>query len=508
MTQDAINVLPISQRLSQKRSELNNSNFTALPTSREMAAIDERGIIHGLSESELIKRAAQGIYDRFRELLPQRRGHALVLVGPGNNGADALEVAVHLRGAGWTVSTINSKEFSSAQERLLRDEIFQADVIFDGLLGTGSDGEPRAQIKSIIETLNNTPRKGLVISIDIPSGINPDTGAAGLAIQADYTFAIQFIKLGMTQCPARERCGEVSIVDIGLKGNGETEYSLLNDLSVPKLPKRRLGSHKGNFGEVLVIGGNSLMPGAPVLAAEAALCAGAGLVRLCPGDDSEIRARPEIMYLGEFDDYHTRKSMKVIYSHLEEHRPTLVVGPGIGTEKETGKFLKELFKRAASLGIGGVIDADAINLIAEYRIRADFSNFVITPHPGEAARLLRCSAEQVQSDRLGSAKSLLSRFENSVVVLKGAGTIIAGSTHSDICLAGNPYMATAGSGDVLSGIIAALIAQGLTSLESAKLGVYIHALAGDSIVARRPGPLTSADLVAEISSLVGRFTAE
>ena len=501
-------MLPISQKLSQKRLELNRCSLVALPTSKEMAAIDERGILRGISEIDLIKRAAQGIFNKFNEIFPQARGRALLLVGPGNNGADATELSDLLKATGMAVSIINSQEFALSQERFLRDEIYQADFIFDGLLGTGSEGEPRGQIKTIIEILNDTPRKGKIISIDIPSGINPDTGAAGLSVEADYTLAIQFIKLGMTQCPARERCGEILLIDIGLKGNGETEYSLVNDFSAPKLPKRRLSSHKGNFGEVLVVGGNYFMPGAPVLAAEAALCAGAGLVRVCPGDDSEIRARPEIMYLGESEDFHSRKTIKMIDSHLEDYRPTLVIGPGLGTNKETGKFLKELLRKVSNLGLHGVIDADAINLIAEYRIKSDFSNFVITPHPGEAARLLRCTAEEVQSDRLGAAKNLLARFEDSVVVLKGAGTIIAGTSHSDVCLAGNPYMATAGSGDVLSGIIAALMAQGMSPLDAAKLGVYVHALAGDAIISRRQGPLTSGDLIAEIPTLIGRLTAD
>lgn len=284
----------------------------------------------------------------------------------------------------------------------------------------------------------------------------------------------------------------------------------LDPSKLPKLPPREIRAHKGDFGHVLVIGGSVNMPGAPVLAAHSSLRAGAGLVTVCPGSSERDPALwPEIMTLvqkaGSYTA-HGRRSCKMIGDFLLRKKPTILVGPGLGEGEEIGELIKDIFKVSQELGLFGVLDADALNAIAEFDITGDFSGFVVTPHPGEAARLLRCEPEDIQNDRPRAAAEISERLPGAVVVLKGSGTIVLREGKAIINTSGNPYLATAGSGDVLAGVIAGLIAQDATPLEAALVGVYIHGLSADKIIKRRFGPLVASDLLLEIPMEVGLFT--
>jgi NAD(P)H-hydrate epimerase len=284
----------------------------------------------------------------------------------------------------------------------------------------------------------------------------------------------------------------------------------IDPAKLPKLSPRNGRAHKGDFGHVLVIGGSINMPGASILAAHTALRAGAGLVTLCPGSsERDATLWPEIMTLIQKTSsysFHGRRSLKIISEFLIRIKPTLLVGPGLGHGEEIGELIHEIIKASQELGLFGVLDADALNAIAEFDISGDFSGFVVTPHPGEAARLLRCEVEDIQNDRPRAAAEISQRLPGAVVVLKGAGTIILRDGKAIINTSGNPYLATAGSGDILAGLITGLIAQDATPMEAALLGVYIHGISADKIVKRRFGPLVASDLLQEIPVEVGLFT--
>ncbi len=278
---------------------------------------------------------------------------------------------------------------------------------------------------------------------------------------------------------------------------------------LPRLKSRALDVHKGDLGHVLVIGGNRNMPGAPILAAHAAMRSGAGLVSLCPGFSSrEGSLWPEIItLLPQSASYncHGKKSLQLVKEHLSLYRPTILLGPGLGTSDELIEFTGSIMNFAQAHGLFGVIDADGLNCISDMRLSFDFSGFVLTPHPGEAARLLKCSVSEIQQDRPGAAARISNDFPGAVVALKGAGTVIYRDGVAFINPTGNPFLATAGSGDILAGLIAGLIAQDATPMEAALLGVYTHGAIGDSLIKRRYGPIVASDLLGEIPYQLGLF---
>jgi len=470
-----------------------------------MRAFDTATIKSGISEEALIKRAGVALYEEFSRSFPDKSGRVILLIGPGNNGADVAEMGRHLQEAGYKVSAFKENAFGGNEESALKESLKDAHFIIDGLLGTGSSGAPRGRIRRIIEIVNNTKTPAIIVAIDIPSGVNPDTGEAELSICAATTFTIQCMKRGMTQFPGRNRCGEIKVVDIGIHTT-DTEYSILTDETVPHLPEREAQAHKGNFGYVLVVGGSPNMPGAPILAAEAALRSGAGLVRLASGGAIESGSMPELMYLNSGGRTHSTKTLKEIFGFIESQRPTLVLGPGLGQEKNLRSFVRKIIGLAVDLRLRCVLDADALNLTAHESDIKLTNDFVVTPHPGEAALILGVDVNNIQLDRFKAIDLLAKHFGEAVIVLKGAGTIIRSLHKGFVNLNGNPYLATAGSGDVLAGLIAGLLAQGLDAEQSAKLGVYLHGLAADTVVSKRFGPLIASDLISELPSLVGRFT--
>lgn len=449
-------------------------------------------------------------------------GAVHVVCGTGNNGGDGFVAARHLAAAGYRVTyeiagdPIRVSGDAATHLGLLRAmgaEIAPpsspGSLYVDALLGTGSRGAPRGHVAEAIERINGA--RGPVLSVDIPSGVDTDTGAVpGPAIQALATVTFGFLKPGLVIYPGAARAGRVVVDPIGLDWARlpfARSLSLYGrDDAAGALPRREPDAHKGAFGHVLVIGGSEGMAGAPTLTARAALRSGAGLVTLAV-PRSALRATiacPEAMcaILPERDGAVTAEAADALEAAL--HRATVVcIGPGLTTQTGVQEFVRSLVRRCPH---PIVADADALNALAGHDAlcRERAAPMVLTPHPGECARLLDTTVSDVQADRLAAAREVSDQY-GAAVVLKGAGTIIADppqptaphstldrrQTESDgdgssgtmgrasVLSVGNPGMATGGSGDVLTGIVGALIGQGLPLGDAARLAAFCHGRAGD-----------------------------
>ncbi len=467
----------------------------------------------GIPGEALMERAGAAAFARLRERWPQVRD-LTVLAGTGNNGGDGFVVARLAQQAGLTVRVLQVGDVTrlSADARL-NLERFQAiegehrpygrlpretQLIVDGLLGTGLDRPVEGVWAEAIHAVNAHPAP--VVALDIPSGLHADTGQIlGAAVAADLTISFIALKQGMFTGDGPACCGTVvfeglevpaAVYGWQVLGARRIDWERFADL----LPPRPRTAHKGRFGHVLVIGGDLGMAGAARLAGEAALRSGAGLVSVATRPEhaaSIAGGRPELMARGVA----TASDLDL----LLERATVVAVGPGLGR----AAWGRALLEHALGSGLPLVVDADALNLLAERAgHRADW---VLTPHPGEAARLLGTTATEVHADRLAAAAALHERF-GGVVVLKGAGTVVqsAGARPPAICSAGNPGMASGGVGDVLTGVIAALLAQGLGPDDAAEMGVSLHAAAGDLAAGNGERGLIASDLLAPLRSLLNR----
>ncbi len=504
---------------------MNYLTNSPLPSSQEMAAFDKLTIKAGTAAVDLMERAGQAVFELLRGRFPINSDTSIcILCGPGNNGGDGIVVARHLLEDGYkplvflTYADRYSGELSE-QLRRFRDaggslsevkehncslfsSVSSANIVVDALLGTGSRGEPRGVIKSLIEAGNSArANNGKIISIDIPSGIDPDTGMVeGEAMRADLTVAIEAIKRGMLQSPAKGYCGIIEVVKIGIVMEA-TEFFMLTKECITLPKARKTDAHKGNFGTVFVVGGSQEMPGAPILAALAAARVGAGYSRMALLQSLGYKVEfPEIMLetVEQGKSYFTKLDAFKVLPSIRESNCT-VLGPGIGVAKESMAFVMEILTALRSEKAGLVLDADGLNALA---VQAGEDNkypgLVMTPHPGEAARLLGISTEAVQADRYAAARELGNRY-GAIIVLKGAASVVYYNGTGFVNTTGNPWMATAGSGDVLSGVIAGLIAQGLPPFEAAKSGVLLHGLAGDMASNNGSQPIIATDIVKRIS---------
>ncbi len=355
-------------------------------------------------------------------------------------------------------------------------------VIVDALLGIGVKGCARGAIASAIHWMNGTNAMCPVVSVDVPSGVDADEGCAeGEAVRADLTVTFSRPKIGFSKPAARQWIGGLAVADIGIPADILAMYEQdtpdgLELIATPEMrailrPERLLDSHKGRYGHALVVGGSERYPHAPVLSAKAAYLAGCGVVTMDVPQASRVAAAlwvPEAIYCGAeaFSTY-----------------DAVAIGPGLGTEDVVAREkVRRLINDASAPRT--VIDADALSILADLRHHGwapDGSalRLILTPHPGEAARLLGTTPAVVQRDRAAAARAIAANY-HAITVLKGHHTLVAepgGRTH--VCMGGNPGMATAGTGDLLAGIIVGLLARGLGSEDAACLGVYHHALAGD-----------------------------
>ena len=502
-----------------------------LPTPAEMAAYDAATIAAGVPAAVLMERAGQAIYAAIAPRLRAKRKPVLILCGPGNNGGDGLVIArqAALDGLDVTVAlvaTLLTNSLSAEMFALLPKNRLRVLNLYDGsgaqalvmhfnsgcividaLLGTGQNAAPHGLIADVLlECARSHKVLENRIAVDIPSGLNGASGEVYTpCFSASITVTVELIKRGMLQYPARAQCGDIVAVGADINcASDSCEFSLITSDLLDLLPTRAANAHKGDAGSVLVVAGSKTMPGAAALSARAALRSGAGRVYRFIHPSWAIDAlTPEIMYRTSSRDAQTFSSSDVESAReVSAYCDALVLGPGLTIQKSTTKFTLALLEQVK---IPSVIDADALNALATLKDRRAWptlKNCIITPHPGEAAKLLGCSVLEVNRDRFKAAAKL-ARLSSAVVVLKGAGTLVYAAKQGWLCDRGTPFLGTAGSGDVLAGLLSALLARGVQPVQAALLGVYVHALAGELAVKRRGGPIIASDIIEEIPALLG-----
>lgn len=491
-----------------------NCLYTAAQVRRlDRAAIEH----HGIPGYALMQRAGAAALRYLRRRWPHARRVA-VLCGPGNNGGDGYVLARLAREAGVEAEVIalQPPRADGDAARAYADWIAcggsvqladralmpaDAEVYIDALFGTGLARAVDGPACALIEQLNACGRP--LLALDLPSGLDADTGCAlGAAVRATATVSFVAHKRGLFTGAALDHCGELVLDTLALPETALAEAMPDAHLIDARLCAHWLGArprdaHKGMFGHVLAIGGDHGMAGAIRLAGEAALRVGAGLVSVATHAEhvSALNAaRPELMAHGvpgpqELQALLTKASV-------------IALGPGLGQ----GAWSHALWHWALVSGKPAVLDADALNLLARQSLALPASA-VITPHPGEAGRLLDTDTAAVQRDRFAAARALAARY-GAVAVLKGAGTLIAApSGEVAVCPWGNAGMASAGMGDVLTGVIAGLLGQGLDPWRAAQLGVALHAQAGDAAAANGEAGLLASDLFAHLRALRNRLPA-
>jgi len=488
-----------------------------LVTAAQMRQIDRITIEqHGVSGLQLMENAGVAVADATMELLPPA-GRAVVLAGKGNNGGDGLVAARHLLQHGYQVQVVllakaedltgdAATNYARATESavlihqqpddaLVQDLLSRADVVVDAVLGTGLSGPVRGRVADVLGMMAawDSP----IVAVDLPSGLNADTGALlGPAPPARITVTLGLAKPGLYMYPGRDLCGQIRVADIGLVGDAierpEHNTWLTEAAQVAKaLPMRAPDAHKGDAGRVLVVAGSIGLTGAASMAALGAARAGAGLVTLaCPASLNailEVKCT-EAMTAPLLDHgcgwLGTRNRDRLL--ELAAGANCVVLGPGLGGQTTTAELVRSLI---ADLRGPVLLDADGINAFAGHTgaLAACPGNIVLTPHPGELSRLTGTSVGDLQTDRLDAACKWAQRL-GVTMVLKGAATVCADpSGEAWINSTGNSGMASGGMGDVLSGIIGALLAAGVPPLQAAWAGVWMHGRAAD-LAADQLGP--------------------
>lgn len=425
----------------------------------------------------------------------------LVLVGGGNNGGDGYILANLARLQGRNVvlasadpSRLLQGDALRAQQLWQQDEYSirswqevdfnEYDLLVDALLGTGLQGDIRSPLTTIIEQVNQCTIP--VLSIDLPSGLHADTGVPlPIAVEAERTITFVAIKPGLVTGIGKHFCGQLLVDDLAI---GQPFFTLaavrahlISWASLPKLAERQSHANKGKFGRLVCFGGNKGMAGAMCLSAMAALRSGVGLVKVFCHEHSQplvANSQPEIMLV-------TATGIASINKVLD-WSSCLVLGPGLGPDAWSQSVFEHVLAHLTHTTKPIIIDADGLNLLAkrwESKLKINLTQCILTPHPGEAARLLNVTVQEIEQDRYAACQAIAQRY-GAVCILKGAGTIICHdgqATSVYVCADGNPGMATAGMGDVLSGIVGAMLGQGLSAQSAANYAVCLHAAAGDRL---------------------------
>lgn len=495
-------------RVMPKTSQLPHALYRA----EQVRALDRATIDDfGIPGAELMARAGAAAFDVLRERWPEAR-NITVVVGTGNNGGDGFVVAALARDAGLTArvlqlgdperiggdARLHARAYADAGGEWRAFDALPArtDLVVDAIFGTGLERPVEGRWAEAIDAINRA--RVPVLALDIASGLHADTGRVlGTAIRADATISFIGLKVGLCtgEGPACSGALYFDALEVPAQVYARQIHAARRldwHKQAQLLTPRSRSAHKGAFGHVLVVGGELGMGGAARLAAEAAARSGAGLVSLATRPEhvaAVLAARPEVMAHG-VDGAHG-------LDPLLARASVVAIGPGLGQ----GDWGRALWARVLDSDRPLVVDADALNLLAaDPQQREDW---ILTPHPGEAARLLGCSAAEVQADRLAAADALVRRY-GGVVVLKGAGSVVASAANRPpaICTDGNPGMASGGMGDVLTGLIAGLLAQGLAPEDAAEAGVCLHGAAGDRAALLGERGLLAGDLLAEIRGLV------
>ncbi|MCI8209291.1 bifunctional ADP-dependent (S)-NAD(P)H-hydrate dehydratase/NAD(P)H-hydrate epimerase [Pseudomonas sp. S25] len=480
----------------------------ALYSAAQVRDLDAQLIAAGTCGSELMQRAAHATWRALRRRWPDV--HELsVLAGRGNNAGDGYLVAVLARNAGWNVQVfavadpagLTGDAANAHAEALAAGVAVQnwasqplRGIVLDALLGTGLTGDVREPYAAAIEAINNSDQP--VVAVDIPSGLSADTGRTlGVAVRADLTVTYIGLKLGLLTGDAADLIGELVFDDLqadpAIVAQAPRSAIRLDTFNLPDLPGRPRTAHKGMYGRVLIIGGDHGFGGASLLTAESALRSGAGMVTLATRAEhipAALTRLPEVMSAA------IRSANQLMA--LIEPASILVVGPGLGQ----AAWGRSLLSAAANAQKPQVWDADALNQLAQGWVSLP-ANSVITPHPGEAARLLGITTPQVQADRPAAARALADKFK-AVCVLKGTGSLISDvDGRLMLCDRGHPAMATGGLGDVLAGLIGALMAQKMKPFDAACLAVWLHASAGQQVGEAGRG-LAASDVIPAIRQLL------
>lgn len=512
------------------RSNSNTHLPRKLYTAEQVRVFDQLMIEHvPITALKLMRRAAQVVLSVVVQRWPQLR-RLIVFVGTGNNGGDGYYIALLAAAQGIKVQVLECGDIdrrkgdaASARDEALAAgvscqqcdillhlasaEFSQGTILVDALLGTGHKGLLRAGYEPVIDWMNQA--KLPIVSVDIPSGLNCDTGdVQRSAVYATMTVCVVGLKQGLFTALGPEHAGEIVFHDLGLpealKKGVRVSHSASSRIDINILAEtmtpRRLGMHKGECGNVLVVGGDLGLGGAAFLSAEGALRAGAGTVSLVTRAahvSAALSRRPELMVRG-IDEASGQGSEQLLA--LLQRASVVVIGPGLGTSNWSHGVLRQVLQFAGD-HLPVVVDADALNLLAadangdresdafinalEY---VASSQWIMTPHPGEASRLLGRPVAQIQANRFAAA-SELQRLWGAIVLLKGVGSVLcypneslmteANDVKIDVCTEGNPGMASGGMGDILSGVIAGLVAQGLGNVDALRCAVCIHGEAAD-----------------------------
>lgn len=506
-------------------------------TAGEMREIDRWAIEEiGVPGMLLMENAGLGVVAAVEELAAcgqERR--VLVFCGRGNNGGDGMVAARHLRNRGFQVEVYLLGEASEVrgdarvnlrilpgfglEARTLREKrelqrIRRGGIVVDALLGTGISGPVRGFTADVIAWINRARMP--VVSVDLPSGLNGDDGTFVTCVHADVTATMAALKRGLLLPPGREMAGDVRVVDIGSPVPAAGEQHLRTRLLeagdvAAALPDRPASAHKGMFGKVALLAGSPGYTGAATLAAFGCLRAGAGLAMLgvprelnavLEGKATEVMTRP----LPETEEGTLSGQAEGGIDELAAWADVFAVGPGLSTNGETAELVRRIVGKTR---LPVVLDADGLNAFAGRArlLEKGRGRRVLTPHCGELARIIGSSIEEICRDRIEVARTWAARFD-SILVLKGSPTVVAEpGGRLFINPTGNSGMATAGSGDVLTGMIAGLLGQGCSPLDAAICGVYLHGLAGDIAAESLGGrALIAGDLLGTVGEAFGRIT--
>lgn len=484
---------------------------TAVYTTTQVRQLDNIAIQqYGIAGYDLMCRAGQAAFEFVKQRWPSAT-RLCVLCGAGNNAGDGYVVARLAQQAGFNVTLVALSPPQALQGDAQRAyQAYQAlkpsitlydgtlpaaDVYIDALLGTGLTRALEGAYLQVVQQLNQQFQP--ILALDIPSGLNGDTGQPlGDAVQASATITFIAWKQGLLTGQARHYCGELSLdllmIPPVYAALPTPHFILADDYLRHCLPKRKRTAHKGNFGHSVLVGGAPNMSGAIQLAGKAALRTGSGLVSIIThSQHAEFLnlTQPELMVLSTHPENVAQLTKRL-------HQASAIgCGPGLGQTE----WSQTWFEHALQFTTAKVLDADALNLLAQQPNR--YVNCILTPHPAEAARLLKTDTASIETDRV-AALMRLQREYGGVIILKGAGTLVTDGQQIAFCVDGNPGMASGGMGDLLTGIVTALLAQGFSLFEAAALGVFIHARAGDLAAQHGERGLVASDMLGFIRTLV------
>jgi len=489
-------------------------------TANQMRQVEQDCANIGLPPDKLMENAGKAFAEETRKILGNiKKQNLLILIGPGNNGGDGLVAARHLHDWGAKVALFlfgkrapDDQNFALVQERdidcisvneaenldKLESLLPSSTAVIDALFGIGKIRPFYDILKAALDRVSNAKRNRpslRIIALDLPSGLNADTGAVDPAcLYADNTVTLGFPKTGLLKTPGVERAGKITVADIGIPAYLVEQVT--NELIDGKwartvLPPRPLQANKGTFGRALVIAGSTNYIGAAYLAGSGAVRVGTGLVTLATATTLQpilASKLTEVTYLPLPEAQRgviSPTAAKLVYQNLDSYSAVLL-GCGLGQSRAAMEFIDNMLLRTKAIPLPLVLDADALNTLSRIpnwwqRLTDDA---ILTPHPGEMARLAGTSVEEVQINRVGIAKRFAQEWHKTVV-LKGAYTVIAAPDgHTRISPIANPGLASAGTGDVLSGVIAGLVAQGLSLFDAAACGVFLHGEAGELVKSR------------------------